>query len=149
VNELSSGQVSGTVEAKSGFGFNLSFNKSGSNVQGHARIRINRLESGVWKKYDVKSTSVTSLTTQNTTGTTGTAQFISKANLTEISSSLTPLSLSGLQLIMTIVDNGEPGRNDTIGITLWDGNTLVFSSRWTGTGTAQQLLGGGNLQVKK
>src|SRR4030095_5761075 len=95
VNELSSGQLAGTLDAKTGFGFNLSFNKSGSNVQGHARIRINRLENGVWKKYELKSTSITSLTTQDTTGTTGTAQFISKANLTEISSSLTPLSLSG------------------------------------------------------
>ena len=44
-----------------------------------------------------------------------------------------------------MTDKGAPGSADTIGVTLWDGSRLVFSSQWTGAQTVQGLLGGGNL----
>ncbi len=46
-----------------------------------------------------------------------------------------------------MTDKGEPGSNDTIGITLWNGNTLVFSSEWTGAKTLEKQIDGGNLVV--
>ena len=59
-----------------------------------------------------------------------------------------PISLGGnLSLQIKLTDKGEPGANDTMGITLWDRNTLLFSSEWTGGQTIETLLGGGNLAV--
>jgi hypothetical protein len=50
---------------------------------------------------------------------------------------------------MEMTDNGEPGENDTIAITLWRKNgTLLFSSNWTGVETLEQSVAGGNLQVR-
>jgi hypothetical protein len=48
---------------------------------------------------------------------------------------------------VTMTDMGEPGSSDTIGVTVWDGSKLVFSSEWTGARTIEQLLGGGNVVV--
>lgn len=46
-------------------------------------------------------------------------------------------------------DVAEPGAGkDTIGITVWDGSgALVFSNWWSGSGTQEQAIAGGNLQV--
>ena len=38
-----------------------------------------------------------------------------------------------------MTDKGEPGSNDTIGITLWDGSTLLFSSEWNGAKTLEMV----------
>jgi hypothetical protein len=65
-----------------------------------------------------------------------------------VTNPLAPVSLGGnLTLQMTMTDTGEPGSSDTIGVTLWDGSTLVFSSEWTGAQTLEQPLDGGNLVV--
>jgi hypothetical protein len=48
---------------------------------------------------------------------------------------------------MTLKDAGEPGSGDSIGITLWDGNKLLFSSEWNGAKTVESPLNGGNLVV--
>ena len=52
-----------------------------------------------------------------------------------------------LTLTVTVTDRGAPGRNDTAGVTLWQGGTLLFSSDWTGQGTGQVKLTNGNLTV--
>ncbi|WP_233513769.1 M12 family metallo-peptidase [Micromonospora craterilacus] len=54
---------------------------------------------------------------------------------------------SGLTLAVTVTDRGSPGRNDTVGVTLWQGGVLLFSSDWTGAGTGEVKLTGGNLTV--
>ena len=42
-----------------------------------------------------------------------------------------------------------PGTDpDTIGITLWAGNRLVLSSRWSGWSTLEQQLAGGRIDVR-
>jgi hypothetical protein len=46
-----------------------------------------------------------------------------------------------------MTDRGEPGSSDTIGVTLWDGGKLVFSSEWNGAKTLEKQLDGGNLVV--
>ncbi|WP_262014410.1 M12 family metallo-peptidase [Micromonospora sp. Mcm103] len=57
------------------------------------------------------------------------------------------LVASGLTLAVTVTDRGAPGRNDTVGVTLWKGGALLFSSDWTGGATAEVKLKGGNLTV--
>jgi hypothetical protein len=58
-----------------------------------------------------------------------------------------PLSVDGnATLQVNLTDRGEPGGNDTIAITVWNkSGGLWFSSRWNGTTSLEQLLGGGNL----
>ena len=46
-----------------------------------------------------------------------------------------------------LTDRGEPGSADSIGLALWDGNQLLFSSHWNGAKTLEASLGGGNTYV--
>lgn len=96
---------------------------------------------------------MTSLATDLTTTPThpfATATFNGKANIQDITNPVAPISVDGnatLQVQMT--DKGEPGRDDTIAITVWNkSGGLLFSSNWSGTKTIEQLLGGGNLQMR-
>ncbi|MEV4200701.1 M12 family metallo-peptidase [Micromonospora globbae] len=57
------------------------------------------------------------------------------------------LVAGGLTLTATVTDRGSPGRDDTVGVTLWRGGELLFSSDWSGAGTAEARLVGGNLTV--
>jgi hypothetical protein len=50
-------------------------------------------------------------------------------------------------LQVTFTDKGEPGLNDTIGFTLWNGSKLLFSSEWNGAKTLERALDGGNTVV--
>ncbi len=156
---LTIGNSGGTYQANSGsqmnFGFNVKY-KNKKNIQGHANIIF-------WKDgkaYQIKSTAINSLgiALKASDGSAcsdppsstcfGVADFRSKANLTDVTNPLDPVSLAGnLSLQITMTDLGDPGSNDTIGVTLWDGSKLVFSSEWNGAQTVEQLLGGGNLVV--
>ncbi|MCU0382411.1 MAG: T9SS type A sorting domain-containing protein [Chitinophagaceae bacterium] len=52
-----------------------------------------------------------------------------------------------LQVEMT--DRGEPGSSDSYALTVWNDNGgLAYSSNWNGTRSAEQVLAGGNLQVR-
>ena len=79
-----------------------------------------------------------------------TAVFNGQANIQDITNPLATISLDGgpsLQVVMT--DKGEPRSADMIAITLWDkAGGLWFSSNWNGTKTSEQVLGGGNLQIR-
>jgi hypothetical protein len=145
VANASAGTYAATANTQENFGFNVKFNKSGTNLQG----RFNTIVRHNGHDYQIKSTAMTSLgifgTTQNQ------AQFDAKANLTDITNPNCPISLFGnLTLHVTMTDNGDPGNwttPDTIGITLWNGTTLLFSSNWSGTKTVEQAIAGGNLVV--
>ncbi len=50
---------------------------------------------------------------------------------------------------VTLTDRGEPGNNDSIGFTLWNGDVLVHSSSWMSYYTEELPIGGGNLVVHK
>jgi hypothetical protein len=168
VNTNTYGQRPGTVGAKTNLGFNVKYNKSGSNLQGNMNI-IDRSSGRV---YQIKATSMTSLgiqycqadsngiianscgaapvapcTTNATVACPILANFNAKANIQDITNPVSPISIDGnatLQVSMT--DRGEPGASDSIGITLYDkNNALWLSSNWNVTKTVEQQLGGGNL----
>jgi hypothetical protein len=137
------------------FGFNVSY-KNQKNLQGHVNVIFRQ----AGHTYQIKSTALDSLgialKTANNKACSGppspdcfgVADFRSKANLTDVTDPNNPVSLGGnLTLQVTMTDEGEPGSNDTIGVTLWDGNKLVFSSEWRGSKTLEMVLGGGNLVV--
>jgi hypothetical protein len=59
-----------------------------------------------------------------------------------------PITLAtNLALQVTVTDAGGHGPGDTIAITLWNGNTLLFSSAWTGAQTVEQALKTGKITV--
>jgi len=139
------GTYAGDPGRKTNFGFNVKFNKKGTSLQGNMNYLFRKTISGVVHTYQIKSNAMTSL---GVDATKKTAVFVSKANLTDITNPLSPVSITGnLTLQVNMTDKGEPGVNDQIAISLWDGSTLVYSSNWTGATTAEMVLGGGNLVV--
>jgi hypothetical protein len=134
----SSGAYSADSGSKMNFGFNVNY-KNRKNIQGH----VNIVFRAGGHTYQIKSTAVDSFGIAQRN-----ANFRSKANLTDITNPLAPVSVAGnLTLQLTLTDNGDPGSSDTIGVTLWNGNKLLFSSQWNGARTVEQLLSGGNLVV--
>jgi hypothetical protein len=144
--DSSAGSYAADPGSKVGFGFNLKYNKNLTNLQGHANV-IFRSDG---KNYQVKSTAFDSLgiafrtatgdrCDEGDPGCFGVAEFRSKGNMS-------PLG-GGLSLRITLTDRGEPGGDDSIGIALWDGSKLLFSSQWNGAKTVEGPLGGGNLVV--
>jgi uncharacterized repeat protein (TIGR01451 family) len=134
----SGGRYPGDPGAKNNFGFNVKYNKSGTNLQG----QINVIVRSGGRVYQIKGNSMTSLAV-----TGNKATFNGKASIQDITDPAAPVSIDGnATLQVTLTDNGEPGANDSIGITLWDKNGgLWFSSKWDGTKTVEQTLGGGNV----
>jgi hypothetical protein len=127
------------------FGFNLKYNKALTNLKGHANIVF---KAG-GKTYQIKSTAFDSLgiafrtadgdaCDEGEPGCFGVAEFRSKANMSPAG--------GGLSLRMALTDRGDDGA-DSIGIALWDGSELLFSSQWNGARTLEGPLDGGNLVV--
>jgi hypothetical protein len=152
MNAASAGQYPGEAGKRTNFGFNVKYNKSGTSLQGN----INTIIRNGGRVYQIKGNSMTSLstkpcTTANDASLTcpGLATFNGKANIQDITNPTSPLSIDGnATLQVTMTDNGEPGKNDTIGITVWNkSGGLWFTSNWNGTKTVEQLLAGGNLVV--
>ena len=144
----SAGQYAGGAGLKTNFGFNVKYNNSGRNLQGKVNVIVRAADG---KVYQIKGNSMDTLTVNNANPLARTAVFTSKANLTDITNPLAPISLGGGHSFqMKLTDKGEPGSTDTIGITLYANGSgaLLFSSNWNGTSTIEQLLGGGNLQVR-
>jgi hypothetical protein len=151
----SAGKYQADPGSKMNFGFNVKY-KNVKSFQGQVNI-IFRIGAHT---YQIKSTAIDALgiALKTSNGKAcggppssicfGVANFRSKANLSDITNPIAPVSLGGnLILQVTMTDKGEPGSNDTIGVTLWNGSTLLFSSEWTGSKTLEVLLTGGNLVV--
>lgn len=147
----SAGAYPGEPGTKANFGFNVKYNKALTNLQGNAQV-IMRNGGRVYK---IKSNMLSSLGV-STAGVGGKANFTGKASIQDVTNPLAPISIGGnFTLQMTLTDNGEPGSNDTVGVTLWDkDNKLWFSSNWIGTPpkTIEKSLGGvsggGNVVVR-
>jgi hypothetical protein len=147
----SAGLKAGDAGTKNNFGFNVKYNKSGKNLQGNINTIIRRMEAdGILHSYQIKGNAMTSLSTKIDPQTgIGTAVFNGKASIQDITNPQMPVSVDGnatLQVSMT--DRGEPGSNDSLGITVWNkSGGLWFASQWSGTATREQNLAGGNLVV--
>jgi hypothetical protein len=148
MSSSSAGQYAGIPGSKTNFGFNVKYNNSGRNLQG----RVNAIVRGAGGRvYQIKGNQMDTLTVNNANPAARTAIYTGKANLTDITDPLNPISLGGGHTFqMKLTDKGEPGSADTMGITVYANNTgaLLFSSNWNGTSTVEQLLGGGNLVVR-
>ena len=149
INALSNGQYAGVAGLKTNFGFNVRYNNSGKNLQGNVNVivrgvggRVYQIKGNVMRTLSVRTVSSNPLVRA--------AVYTGKANITDITDPLNPVALGGNNTFqMELTDNGEPGAADTIGITAWnDAGGVLFSSRWNGTRTIEQLLGGGNLVVR-
>jgi VCBS repeat-containing protein len=144
----SAGQYAGGVGLKTNFGFNVKYNNSGKNLQGRVNVIVRAADG---KVYQIKGNQMDTLTVNNKIPTARTAIYTGKANVTDITDPLNPISLGGGHSFqMKLTDKGEAGSTDTIGITLFANGSgaLLFSSYWDGTNTVEQILGGGNLQVR-
>ena len=148
----SNGAKPGDALTKNNFGFNVKYNKGGTNLQGNINTIFRRMEGGVLRVYQVKGNSMTSLSVDPSITTSHpypTAVFNGKANVTDITNPLSPIAIGGnytLQVSMT--DAGEPGSSDQIGIIVYNSaGGVYFSSNWNGTSTVQQIIDGGNLVV--
>jgi hypothetical protein len=142
------GLKAGDIGSKQNFGFTLKFNKKGTNLQGQLNSIVRRTEAGVMHTYQIKANKMTSLSVQKTAAG-GTATFNGKAVLTDITNALSPVTVDANgSLQVKMADNGQPGTNDNIGITIWNKTGgLWYSSNWNSTATVNQLLAGGNLNI--
>jgi hypothetical protein len=149
VNQASAGLKAGSVGAKTNFGFNVKYNKSGTNLQGN----INTIVRNGSHVYQIKGNSMSSLYVAPSAAPSPTkpakATFNGKASIQDITNPLAPVAIDGnATLQVTMTDAGEPGSADTIGLTVWNkAGGLWFASKWDGTRTVEQSLGGGNLLV--
>jgi hypothetical protein len=144
----SAGALPGNAGSKMDFELDAKLKKS---YQGNLSVTF---KSGT-KTYKITSTSLDSIAAvqrnaggANCTGKQsptcfGLADARATAKLTEGNTVIG----TNLTLRVTVTDKGEPGRDDSVGVTLWNGGTLLFSSSWTGAATAELLLGGGNTVV--
>jgi hypothetical protein len=143
LNQSSAGLVPGAAGQNTNFGFNVKYNKAGTNLQG----KVNIIVRNGGRTYQIKSNAITSLTANSANGT---ATFNGKAGIQDITDPLNPIAVDGnARLQLTLTDKGEPGTSDTIGITLWNkSGGLWFASAWDGAKTVEQTLSGGNLVVR-
>ncbi|MFV2013166.1 MULTISPECIES: hypothetical protein [unclassified Micromonospora] len=77
-----------------------------------------------------------------------TAQLRYQVTLFDLSTPQQPVAVAtGLTMRVSATLVSGPGQLDQIGITVWDGDTLMFSSSWTGTATEEINLtaSGGDL----
>ncbi|MEU1602971.1 M12 family metallo-peptidase [Micromonospora matsumotoense] len=101
------------------------------------------------KRYKFQSTALESFGVATGAGEP-VADLRYQVTLYDISTAQNPVPVAaGLTMRVTATDRGEPGRRDGIGITVWDGDRLLFSSDWTGASTRESTLtaSGGNLTI--
>ena len=99
------------------------------NLQGTINTILRRAEpDGVRHTYKVKGNALTSLSTTKTSQAT----FTGKASIQDVTDQANPISVdSNATFQITKTDKGEPGRNDSIGITIRNkAGTLWFASNW-------------------
>ncbi|MEO6732074.1 MAG: T9SS type A sorting domain-containing protein [Ferruginibacter sp.] len=150
------GSMKSDVGAKTNFGFNVKFNKSGTNLQGNMNIIFRRTESdNKQHTYQIKANAMQSLGVNATNAKRQTANYVSKTNITDITNPSLPVALGGNKFLhVSMIDNGEPGSKDSISFVLVDGSAdptvltnIIYSSNWISSKTQMMNLGGGNLVV--
>jgi hypothetical protein len=150
LSENAIGEYSGDVGSKMNFGFNIKYNKKGTNLQGKLKGFIRQTKDDGRHVYKIQTNSTTMLAVEpDNDPDTGKAVFTAKANIQDVTDPTNPISLDGgLTLQATVDDQGEPGSEDRISFTLRDSSgNIVFSSDWQDGQTQETVLSGGNLVV--
>ena len=153
--EQPSGSIQADVPSKNNFGFNVKFNKKGTNLQGNINTIVRKTvlnpETEEFEQhcYQIKGNVLSSLAVGATVDGATPAVFTGKANLQDVSDPENPISVDGnFVLKVTMTDKGEPGSSDMISITAFDkSGGIWFTSRWQNNKPVEQLLAGGNLVV--
>jgi hypothetical protein len=147
LNSASRGTIAGTSGLKTNFGFTMKYNKTGGSPKGQCNIIVR--SNG--KIYQIKANAINTLSIGAKTSAGVPAYFNTKANYTDITNPLSPISLGGnLDLTLKMNDVSTGGQGDQVSILLQNPVTseLIFSSNWNGTQTVLQNLGGGNVRVR-
>ncbi len=142
----STADVSIADGSKVHFGIHADFKKKNSVLKGRFSAAFRGANGDLWA---LTTTDLISFTTaENPDGDASTrdygASLIGTARLINLS---TGQYSDPLTLIVDVTDNRGWGNDDTIGFSLWDGDSLVLSSNWDGTQTVQQDLHRGNVRV--
>lgn len=139
----SKGEYASDPGRKVNFGFNIKWNKTMKNLQGNFNLILRRGN----EIYQIKSNALLGLGIDASDPCSRKAVLTSKANLNVVTGGVTETLLGNLGLQVTLTDNGEPGVTDMIGITAYNGSTLIYSSSWPLSGTEELTLVGGNIVV--
>jgi YD repeat-containing protein len=141
------GNYAADANSRADFNLNPQYDKSG-NVKGSLTLTFRRTENGSVHTYQISASSIASLAIVRTTAG-GTAWITGPATLTDVTVSKSPVIIdSNATVFASFVDNGEPGSNDTLAVTLLAKNGgLWFSSKWNGSRTIDQTIDGGNINV--
>jgi hypothetical protein len=148
VNQSSGGKYAGDKGKKTNFGLAIKYIPKKPNLTGWVNLMVRH--GG--HLYMIRSTSLSSLVADPYNPkkpSTGTAELMGKATITDVTKWRKPVIVaSNVSLQIDMKDNGEPGKADTISITLWDKTgALLFSSNWNGAKTIPQTINRGNLIV--
>jgi hypothetical protein len=109
--------------------------------KGHVKVLF---EAG-GRSYRIESSAIDSLGIAD-----GHAEVRATASLLDVTDAQGPLEVAAnLSLQVTVTDKGHHGSgDDSIGVTLWNGDALLFSSSWTGSWTVEQAPDGGHISVR-
>ena len=132
--------VEATPGSKTNFGFNIKYHPKKNELQGNMNMII-RGESNPPMQFNSNEPIALGVNTYDPENKT--AQFSFRGNLMQANNIL----YENLVLHVTLTDRGNPGHNDDIGFTLWNGNQLIYSSNWNGSYTNRINLSGGNLVI--
>lgn len=138
----SGGAYSGDADSRMGFALNARHKAPNhpKSPKGHVKVVF---EAG-GRSYRIESATIDSLGIA-----AGHAEIRATASLLDVTETPRPAALAAnLSLHVTVTDKGKHGSGDTIGVTLWNGDALLFSSRWTGSRTAEQTLAAGHISVR-
>lgn len=109
--------------------------------KGASGAAIVEFQSG-GRRYEIRSTGIDAL---GVSSANRVAQVRYRAALVDKATG--SVLASGLTLQVSVTDRGAPGKQDSVGITLWRGGELLFSSNWTGANTVEVTVTGGNFTV--
>ena len=130
--------------SKTNFGFNVKYNKTGTNLQGNVNI-IFRSASKVYQAKGTVGGSNGILSVNVSDPANKMAVLTAKASITNTATGLVIPDGIGASMEMRISDKGEPGVNDTYTIKIWGASgALLYGSSCSG---ADIKIDGGNIQV--
>jgi uncharacterized protein YjbI with pentapeptide repeats len=153
-----SGTKDGDIGSKLNFGFNVKYDAAKNELKGHFNAIIFRTEDqwgrkcmpnhGVLHQLKIDGDDMISLAVVPATSTSpAIATFTGKLDVRDNQHS-NILFANGATVMVTMTDCGEPGKNDKLGITIWNPDgSLLFSSSWGLVRTAEQKLNDGNLEI--